>query len=317
MKEPMHRAAFDALEGYRPFLFGGIRVVILLSGGYLLTLIINRLIRAIRDYWVRAMTRDAALLQFEVQKRAATISSVIRRSLLTLLWTALIMMSLQELGFKIDALLAGAGISAGIIGVAVGFGAQSVIKDILAGMFLLVENQIRVSDVAVINGVGGSVEEINLRTTVLRSDNGAVHIFPNGSIQTLANLTREFSYYVFDLAINYEQDVDRAMQGLRDIALELQSEPDYASLILAPLEVMGVDRLTTAGVQVKARIKTLPTKQWVVGREMNRRIRARFAAEQIDLTTAPTIIRLEGKEEMKAAIREVLREIGDEAARRQ
>lgn len=305
----MPRSAIETMDGYLPLLLGGIRVVVLLAGGYLLTVIINRLIRATQTYSVRLMIRQHDVLQIEAEKRAATVTSVIRRSLLTLLWAALIMMSLQELGFKIDALLAGAGISAGIIGVAVGFGAQSVIKDVIAGLFLLVENQIRVSDVAVINGIGGAVEEINLRTTVLRSENGAVHIIPNGSIQTLANLTRVFSYYVFELALNYEQDSNRAIQILRDIAAEMRTEAEYGKSILDNLDVQGVDRLTTTGVVLKARIKTLPTKQWLVGREMNRRIRAQFGAAQIDLSSSPTVVRLEAREELKAAIREVLLEM--------
>lgn len=292
MKEPMRRSALTVLDGYLPLLFGGIRVVILLAGGYLLTIIINRLIRTVRTYSIRVMTRDRGVLPLEADKRASTLSSVIRRTLLILLWTALVLMSLQELGFKIDALLAGAGVSAGIIGVAVGFGAQTLIKDVIAGVFLLIENQIRVNDVAVINGISGSVEEINLRITVLRGENGAVHIIPNGSIQTLANLTREFSYYVFDIALNYEQDAGRVIQIMRDIAREMRADETYRASILDDLDMMGIDRLTTSGLQIKARIKTMPTAQWLVGREMNRRMMEAFRAAEIDLTPASTTVRL-------------------------
>lgn len=304
----MQRSALNVLDGYLPLLFGGVRVLILLAGGYLLTIIINRLIRTMRTYSIRIMTRDRGVLPLEAEKRATTLSSVIRRSLLILLWAALILMSLQELGFKIDALLAGAGVSAGIIGVAVGFGAQNLIKDVIAGLFLLIENQIRVKDVAVINGIGGSVEEINLRITVLRGENGAVHIIPNGSIQTLANLTREFSYYVFEIALNYEQDAERVIRIMHEIAAGLRADAAYSPSILDDLDMMGIDRLTTSGVQIKARIKTLPTAQWLVGREMNRRMMERFQAERIDLTSAPTNVRLNARDELKALIREVLQE---------
>ncbi len=215
------------VDGYLPLLYAGIRVLVLFALGYLLMMIINRSFRAIRTYSVRMMTRNHGVLDIEAEKRASTVTSVIRRTLLTVLWAALVLMGLQELGFKIDALLAGAGISAGIIGVAVGFGAQNVIKDIISGLFLIIENQIRINDVAVINGIGGAVEEINLRTTILRAENGAVHIIPNGSIQTLANLTRGFSYYVFDIALNYGQDGDKAIQILRGIASAMRTEQDY------------------------------------------------------------------------------------------
>lgn len=289
----MHQIAQEALEGYRPFLLGGVRVILLLAAGILVTAIINRSIQAIRSWSVRLMTRSATAHPLEVEKRATTISSVIRRSLLTLLWAALVIMALDELGFKIGGLLAGAGISAGIIGVALGFGAQSLIKDLIGGLFLLLENQIRVKDIAIINGTSGSVEEINLRTTVLRGENGAVHIIPNGSIQTLANLTREYSFYVFEIAINYDQDPDQATRIMSQIASELRADATYGPLILADLEMMGVDRLTVTGAVIKARIKTMPMKQWMVGREMNRLIRARFLAEHLDLTASPTVVRLE------------------------
>ncbi len=290
----MKAAAFETLDGYRPLLLGGIRVLILLAAGYLVTLILNRVIRAIGRYSVHVMTRQNGVLEIEAEKRAATVTSVIRRTLLTLLWVALAMMSLQELGFKIDALLAGAGISAGIIGVAVGFGAQNLVKDVIAGLFMLIENQIRVNDVAVINGTGGSVEQINLRTTVLRAENGAVYIFPNGSIQTLANLTRDFSFYVLEISINYDQDEERALEIMRDTVTQMRAVLPYSAVILGDLDVMGVDRLTVAGLVLKARIKTLPTQQWLVGREINRRLRTAFATAGITLGTAPVDIRIQG-----------------------
>jgi small-conductance mechanosensitive channel len=188
-------------------------------------------------------------------------------------------MILKELNFEIWPLVTGAG----VIGVAVGFGAQSVIKDILSGLFLLMENQIRVNDVAVINGKSGLVEEINLRTTVLRAEDGAVHIFPNGAIQGLSNLTREYSYYVFNLSVDYKENTDHAIELLKEIASQLQDEEPYHSAILAPLDVMGVDQLGDFAVLIKARFKTLPGQQWLIGREMNRRIKQRFEDAHIDM----------------------------------
>lgn len=309
----MRQNALDRIDGYLPLVYGGIRALLLILLGYVATLIISRLIRTIREYSVRVMIARGGLLDFEVQKRAATVATFVRRSLLTLLWVAITIGALQELGFKIDALLAGAGLSAGIIGVAIGFGAQNLIKDVIGGVFLLIENQIRVGDSAIINSIGGSVEEINLRTTVLRSENGAVHVIPNGSIQTLANLTRDFSYYPFEIALRYEHDPDQVIGILREIAAELRADPAFRSFILDDLDVAGVDRFTNTTVILKVRIKTLPTKQWIVGREINRRMRLRFLESGIDLRPEPTDIRLHdlSRNDVKALIREVLNESGE------
>jgi small conductance mechanosensitive channel len=196
-----------------------------------------------------------------------------------LVWAIALIMILKELNFEVWPLVTGAG----VIGVAIGFGAQSVIKDVLGGLLLLMENQIRIGDVAVINGKGGLVEEINLRTTVLRGEDGAVHVFANGSIQSLSNLTREYSFYVFNLSLDYKENTDHAIQVLKEIADQLQSEEPYRSAILAPLDVMGVDQLGDFAVVIKARFKTRPGQQWLIGREMNRRIKQRFEEAQIEM----------------------------------
>ena len=266
------------LDFYVPVLFNGIRIVCLLLFAYLCTLSAGRLVQALRKYTVRMMLKSGGASEYELEKRADTIASVVRKAAYILIWAIAGIMILRELNFDIAPLLAGAG----VIGVALGFGAQNIIKDVLSGLFMLIENQIRVNDVAVINGKGGLVEEINLRTTVLRSDDGAVHIFPNGSITTLSNLTREYSYYVFNVAISYAEDPDRVIDVLKSIGAELMEEEGYKPLILAPLDVLGVDQLGENGVTIKARFKTLPGKQWVVGREMNRRIRKQFQDAEVE-----------------------------------
>jgi small conductance mechanosensitive channel len=306
----MRQDALEAIDGYLPLVYGGIRALLLILLGYVATLIISRLIRAIREYSVRVMIARGGLLESEIQKRAATVARFVRHCLLTLLWVAITIGSLEELGFKIDALLAGAGVSAGIIGVAVGFGAQNFVKDIIAGLFLLIENQLRVGDSAVINNIGGTVEEMNLRTTVLRSENGAVHVIPNGAIQTLANLTRDFAYYPFELSLRYEHDPDRTVAVLREITSEMRADPAFRPFILDDLDVAGVDRFMPNAVILKARVKTLPTKQWMVGREINRRIRQRFQDLGMDLKTEPMEVRFPdlSRSELKALIREVLNE---------
>ena len=306
------------IDGSLPLLYAGLRVLILLALGYLATIVISRMIRSIRGYVVRAMMARGGLLESEVEKRANTAATFARRTILALLWVTVVITSLHQLGFKVDALLAGAGVSAGILGVAVGFGAQTFIKDVIAGLFILIENQIRVGDVAVLNGVSGVVEEITFRTIILRSENGATNVFPNGSITTLANQTHGFAYYPFELPLRHEQDPAPAIQIIRDIGAELRHDPALGPFILDDIEVYGLERPTQTFVPLKGRIKTLPTKQWVVGRELNRRILNGFNAAGIALTPSPTEVRLDPptREEIKALIRDVLQENSNQPVRR-
>lgn len=302
------KAQFLNLDYYEPMLFNLVRIVVILVFAYVCTLGIGRLLRALRTYSIRIMMRAGGAAEYELEKRADTITSLGRKALVVMTWVIAGLMILKEMNFDVRPLLAGAG----VVGVAIGFGAQNIVKDVLSGFFLMMENQIRINDVAVINGKGGLVEEINLRTTVLRGEDGAVHIFPNGSIQGLSNLTRQFSYYVFTLSMDYKADTDRVVDELRKVAAELENEESYRSLILAPLEIMGVDQLGTSGVVVKARFKTLPIQQWTVGREMNRRIKKHFDAAGIEMATSSQPVYLEVspqlKEELKDAVREVLQE---------
>jgi small-conductance mechanosensitive channel len=143
-------------------------------------------------------------------------------------------------------------------------------------VFMLLENQIRLNDVVVINGTGGLVEQINLRTTVLRDFDGTVHIFPNGSIQKLSNKTHDYGYYVVDAAVAGHKDVEAVEQLLQEIGDEMRRDPNYASSILEPIEVLGMESFGDGGVMIKARIKTVPMAQWRIGRELNRRIKQRL-----------------------------------------
>jgi small conductance mechanosensitive channel len=190
-------------------------------------------------------------------------------------------MALHELQIDITPILT----SAGILGLAVGFGAQTLVKDLIAGFFLTFENQVRVGDVATINGTGGLVEAINLRTIVLRDINGAVHVFPNGSIERLSNLTKDFSYYVIDVGVTPGEDPDEVSDVLRQIGADLKADPKFGLHILEPIEILGVDAFEESQVTIKTRIKTLPLKQWEVGRELRRRIKKTFDARGIPLPT--------------------------------
>jgi small conductance mechanosensitive channel len=213
----------------------------------------------------------------EVEKRAATVVAVFRLLIGSLVWSIAMVMVLVELGFKIEPLLA----SLGVAGLALGLGAQTLIKDWLGGLFLLLEDQIRIGDLVTINSFSGTVTEINLRTTVLRAENGAIHIISNGSITVLTNLTREFSYYIFETILAHRADADKALEILQQTGAEIAAEEAYRSLVLAPIEIMGVDKLGERGATIRARIKTLPSRQYLIGRELNRRIKQRFDAAGI------------------------------------
>jgi small conductance mechanosensitive channel len=167
------------------------------------------------------------------------------------------------------------------------------VKDYISGFFLILENQVRVGDVANINGTGGLVEAITVRTIVLRDSAGTVYIFPNGSIATLANLTKDFSYYVIDVQVDYSENTDRVIELLRESANELRQEPRFAASILEPLDVIGIDKFTNDGVVIQVRIKTLPQKQWEVGRELRRRILKRFLADGIILAKSRVTLAVE------------------------
>ncbi len=181
----------------------------------------------------------------------------------------------------------------------------------------------RVNDVVVINGTGGLVEAINLRTIVLRGLDGTVHIFPNGSINSLSNMTHNYSYYVFDIGVAYKEDTDSVSEVVQSIAEEMMREEEYSSCILEPLEVLGVDKFADSAVIIKFRIKTAPIKQWLVGREMNRRIKRKFDKAGIEIpfphmslyfneASRPVPLKLTeiDREQLKGLIHEVLEEAG-------
>lgn len=189
------------------------------------------------------------------------------------------MMILSEAGVQIGPLLAGAG----VIGIAIGFGAQTLVKDLLTGIFLIAEDTVSVGDVVSISNFGGLVEEMTLRTIKLRDYDGTLHVFPYSEAQVIHNMTKTFSYYVFNLQVSHASDVDRALQLMKDVGAQMQAEENFSGKILEPIEVVGVDGFTENGVVLKARIKTLPIQQWTVGREYNRRIKQAFAREGVEI----------------------------------
>ena len=212
-------------------------------------------------------------------KRANTLTHVVRDVARTAVLGVGTLMILSELGVHMGPLLAAAGIG----GLAIGFGAQSLVKDVFTGFFILLEDQVRVGDVVEIAGVAGLVEEVRLRTIRLRDLSGNVHIVPNGAIDRVKNYTYKFSYYVLNVGVAYREDVDEVMALLEEIGADLQADPAFGPDILEPLEMLGVDQFADSAVIIKCRIKTQPIQQWRIGREMNRRIKKTFDARGIEI----------------------------------
>ena len=212
-------------------------------------------------------------------KRAHTLTHIVRDVVRIVILFVGMTMILSEAGVDLKPLLAATGLG----GLAIGFGAQSLVKDLISGFFILWENSVRVGDVVEVAGVAGLVEEVELRTIKLRDVSGNLHVVPNGAIDKVKNLTKDYSYYLFDIGVAYRENVDEVMGVLQEIADELRREARFADDILEPLEMLGVEQFKDSAVMIKCRIKTEPHKQWRVGREINRRIRNTFNAKGIEI----------------------------------
>ena len=251
----------------------GLRVILITVGMILLFTLLQRLMGRFRYIYEGRLAGPTEL------KRADTLTGVIRDVARVVILVVGGMMILSEVGVDLKPLLAAAGLG----GLAIGFGAQSLVKDVISGFFILLEDSVRVGDVVEIAGVGGLVEEVKLRTIVLRDQSGSIHVIPNGHIDKVKNLTQLYSYYVFDIGVSYRENVDEVMAVLKEIAEGLRLDPAFAEDILEPLEMLGVDRFADSAVIIKCRIKTKPIQQWRIGREMNRRIKNTFDAKGIEM----------------------------------
>jgi small conductance mechanosensitive channel len=215
----------------------------------------------------------------EFQKRAETLKSSLRFVLNIAIAVIALIMILGELGVEIGPIIA----AAGILGLAVGFGAQSLVKDVISGFFILVDDQIRVGDVVQIADKGGLVENVNLRVTVLRDLAGNVHFIRNGQIDVVTNMTKDYSRYVFEVGVAYREDVDEIVEILKSVDEDLRNDPEFADDIIEPIEVLGLDQFADSAIVIKARTTTKPIKQWRVAREFNRRLKKEFDRRDIEI----------------------------------
>ncbi|WP_341743681.1 mechanosensitive ion channel family protein [Azonexus hydrophilus] len=209
---------------------------------------------------------------FEGAQRVRTLSRVLRYALTVILSVVTGLLMLGELGISVAPLLG----AAGVAGIAIGFGAQSLVKDYFTGFFLLLENQIRIGDVIEAGGKTGAVEELTLRYLRLRDYGGNVHFVPNGQITVVTNMCQGFAHAVIDLGVGYGENVDRVIAVMQDIGDELSNDPAYASKILAPLEIAGVDQWAASSIVIRGRFRVAPGEQWGVRREYLRRAKLAF-----------------------------------------
>jgi moderate conductance mechanosensitive channel len=240
-----------------------IGIIVLISLGLL------RLLRSVvRRTVERVMERHDQPAR-ELTLKANTLANVIESAGRMVVFIIATMMILSNLGLDIGPLLA----SAGVAGIAIGFGAQSLIRDLINGFFILLEDQYSVGDVVMVNGDSGLVEHLSLRRTALRALNGTVIIIPNGDIRTVSNLTKDWARAVLDIAISYDDDIDHAIEVIREELADVENDPEIGDVIIAPAEILGVTELGQYQVTIRAWLKTKPMEQWRVQRELLRRIK--------------------------------------------
>ncbi len=215
----------------------------------------------------------------ENSARMQTVLPILRNVFLIAFSILFLLVVLSEFGIDIMPLLAGAG----VLGIAIGFGAQTMVKDFLTGFIIILEDLIQVGDVASVGGKTGFIERITIRKVQMRALDGTVMTVPFGEINIVENLTKDFSYYLLDVGVAYRENTDDVIKYLREIDEEMRNDENFKDIILDPIEVLGVDQFADSAVVIKARIKTKPIRQWDVGREFNRRMKFKFDEQGVEI----------------------------------
>ena len=227
----------------------------------------------------RILKRKQKITDEEYRKRAETLSDVLSLAFGILIVVVGAMIVLGEIGVSMGPIIA----SAGILGLAIGFGAQNLVQDLISGFFLLLDDQVRVGDVVETAGKSGLVEQVGLRMVVLRDLAGNVHYIRNGHVDIMTNMSKEYSRYVFDIRVAYREDLDEVMDLIRRVDEDMRQDKEYGPNVLSPIEILGVNELSDTGVVVKARTTTKPVMQWYVGREFNKRLKKSFDEAGIEI----------------------------------
>ncbi len=255
------------------FANASLRIVIIMLVAWIAIRVVKRALRAFR---ARVTSR---LDDPETLKRAETLSRVFRYIASVVIWMIAGMLILSEIGISLAPILG----AAGVAGLAIGFGAQSLVKDYFTGFFLLLENQIRQGDVVRVADHAGLVEEVTLRFVQLRDYDGYVHFVPNGTISTVINMSRGFAQSVVDIGVAYKEDIDHVTGVMREVAEELRNDKEFAARILDPFELAGVERWDDSAVVIRGRFRVMPLEQWNVRREYLRRLKYAFDKAGIEI----------------------------------
>jgi len=284
----------DWVEAADTWLATPARILLILVIAYVANLLMRRAIKRltgkitdpeaqdrIRTLKKRAPTAivDTGALSLRSAARAQTLGLVLRSIASTAIWGIAVTMVLGELGVNLGPLIAGAGIA----GVAIGFGAQSLVKDFLAGIFMLVEDQYGVGDIIDAGEASGTVEEVTLRTTRLRDVNGTVWHIPNGTIQRIGNMSQQWARALLDVDIAYGTDIDAAQASIKAVADDLWNDPAWRGKVLEEPEVWGIEHLGPDAISIRLVVKTRPAAQFPVMRELRRRLADAFTAEGIKM----------------------------------
>jgi small conductance mechanosensitive channel len=253
----------------------GLRIFVIIIG-YVISIFV---VKFLTMRFVKLVEDEDRSTRSERERRADTIVSIINTTSWIFFGIIALFTVLREFNVNITPLLTGAGVA----GLAIAFGAQSVIKDFLYGFFLLAEDQIRVGDVVKLGDHSGVVERITIRTTRLRSLDGNVHIIPNGEINTVVNMTHGWSRALVDVDVAYKEDLDRVIAIMKDVAEGLKKEDKYKEFIIESPNVLGVEKLGDSGITIRLIIKTTPLKQWEIKRELRKRIKNAFDRAGIEI----------------------------------
>jgi len=231
----------------------------------------------------------------EYEKNLKTLRHTLKSILDIIIITICSIMIIQKLGIDIGPILA----AAGVVGIAVGFGSQRLVEDIISGITIISTNQIRVGDVVKIADKSGLVEKVDLRMVILRDIDGSVHFIRNGKIDTVTNMTKDYSYYLMDIGVAYKENIESVIEVIKQIDEEFRQDENFAKDILEPIEVLGLDKFDESSIIIKARIKTKPIKQWVVGRAFNLKLKKRFDELGIEIPFPHRIFYLGGTTELE------------------
>lgn len=252
----------------------GLRIAIIIVVAFVIKMIAGRLITNLKSY-LKIKSGE----NLEEYKRIDTLGRVFRYIATIVIAVIVVIQILNELGISIAPVLA----AAGVVGVAIGFGAQSLVKDYFTGFVLLLENQVRQGDVVEVGNKSGFVEEVTLRYIKMRDYGGSVHYVPNGTITTVTNMSREFAFAVIDIGVAYRENIEEVMEVMQTVGKTLREDEEFKLKILDDMEMAGVDQLADSAVMIRCRFKVIPLAQWSIKREYFKRLKAAFDEKGIEI----------------------------------